>query len=89
MGREGGHLGGLKNIFLCTVFFLQIGLEALLNAGLGPDSGLLLNTNREQQDSKGHKLCWEIFLSVSFLLSFIPQLPQTPCPSVHSWVSLG
>lgn len=49
MGREGGHLGGLKN----TVFFLQIGLEALLS--LGPDSRLLLNTNRKQQDSKGHK----------------------------------
>lgn len=56
-GREGGHFRDLNSIFHCTVFFLEIGLEAELSACLGPDSGLLRNTNRNQQDSKDHKLC--------------------------------
>lgn len=56
-GREGGHFRDLNSIFYCTVFFLEIGLEAELSACLGPDSGLLRNTNKKQQDRKGRKLC--------------------------------
>lgn len=87
-GQREGHFGGLNNIFLCTVFLLQIGLEAQLS--LGPDSGLLLNTNRKQQHSKGGTLYEESIFLLPFPLSPPPcTFPPAFCPSTHSWVSLG
>lgn len=81
-------LEALNNIFLCSVFFLQLGLEARLRACLGPDSGILLNSNRKQQGRKAAVLLGKkIFFPVSFFFPFLLP-PHAPFSCIFVFLSI-